>query len=100
MVKHIDDWFSFAQSLGKGIEQMEDIILVTGCHNTKSWGNIAFLGIQANAEATFGFKVVEGPSNTISITWRPSIVHGQGTMLLQGPGGTVRRRAVCKGQCI
>jgi len=99
MVRHIDDWLSFAQSLGKGIEQMEDIILVTGCHYTRSWGNIAFLGIQTNAEVTFGFKVDE-PSNTVSITWQPSIVHGQGAVLLQGPGGAVRRRAVCKGQCI
>jgi hypothetical protein len=99
MVKHIDDWFSFAQSLGKDIEQMEDIILVTGCHYTRSWGNIAFLGNQANSEATFGFRVNDDPNNNnISIMWQSSILHSPGAVLLQGPQGMVRRYAVCKGQ--
>jgi len=31
MLKHIDRWFAFARRLGLGIEQMEEIILVTGC---------------------------------------------------------------------
>ena len=42
MVKHIDCWFSFAKRLHPEIERMEDIILVTGCHRTKSWANVAF----------------------------------------------------------
>ena len=42
MIKHIDVWFSFARGLGLGINRMEDIILVTGRHLTKSWVNVAF----------------------------------------------------------
>jgi hypothetical protein len=37
MITHINAWFAFTQSLGMGVEKMEDIILVTGRHLTKSW---------------------------------------------------------------
>jgi hypothetical protein len=42
MIKHIDAWFAFARGLGLEIKRMEDIILVTGRHLTKSWVNVAF----------------------------------------------------------
>jgi len=29
MVKHIDNWFAFSRKLGLGIENMEEVILVT-----------------------------------------------------------------------
>ena len=48
MVKHIDSWFAFARGLGLGIEHMEEIVLVTGLHLTRSWANIVFLGGHAN----------------------------------------------------
>jgi len=32
----------FILSLGLGVNQMEDIVLVTGRHLTKSWINVAF----------------------------------------------------------
>ena len=88
IVKHIDRWFAFARGLGLGIERMEEIILVTGCDNTRSWTNIAFFGSQHNARASFGVKVVHGPA--ISINWQllPERVPGA---LNRGPSGTVCR---------
>ena len=44
MLKHIDRWFAFARRLGLGIEQMEEIILVTGCDCTRSWTTSLFWG--------------------------------------------------------
>jgi hypothetical protein len=44
------------------IDQMEEIILVTGCHRTRSWANVAFLENQVDAQVSFGVKV-EGPDN-------------------------------------
>ena len=48
MVKHIETWFAFARNLFARnlelVEQMEEIILVTGCDLTRSWKNVAFLG--------------------------------------------------------
>ncbi|KAH9046543.1 hypothetical protein EDB84DRAFT_656724 [Lactarius hengduanensis] len=41
MTRHIGSWFALSQRHGLGIE-MEDIVLVTGNHRTRSWSNIAF----------------------------------------------------------
>ncbi|KAI0285652.1 hypothetical protein BC826DRAFT_114407 [Russula brevipes] len=59
MLKHIDRWFAFARQLRLGIDNMEDIILVTGCDRTRSWTNVAFLGSQYDAQASFGVRVVD-----------------------------------------
>ncbi|KAH9994873.1 ankyrin repeat-containing domain protein [Russula vinacea] len=40
MVKHIDS----------------DVILVTGCDHTRSWTNVAFLGSEGDAQASFGVR--------------------------------------------
>ena len=88
IVKHIDSWFAFVRGLGLGIERMEEIILVTGCDNAKSWTNIAFNGSQYNAQASFGLRVVHGPP--ISINWQSSPERVQGAVLHRGPSGTVR----------
>ena len=87
IVKHIDRWFTFARDLGL-IEQMEEIILVTGCDHTRSWTNVAFFGNEYNARATFGAKVVHGPA--ISIEWQSSPEYVHGAVLHRGPEGTVR----------
>ena len=42
MIKHIDTWFAFACGLGLRVNRVEDIILVTGRHLTRSWVNVAF----------------------------------------------------------
>jgi hypothetical protein len=88
IVKHIDRWFAFARGLGLGIEQMEEIVLVTGCDHTRSWTNVAFLGSEYNAQATFGVKVDHSPA--INIEWQSSPEHVQGAVLHQGPDGMVR----------
>ena len=87
IVKHIDSWFTFAQKLGLGIHQMEEIILVTGCDRTKSWANIAFLGKEIDAQVSFGLNV-EGPSPSINFQFSP--VNARGAVLHHGPEGTVR----------
>ena len=89
MVRHIDSWFAFARNLGLGIEQMEEIILVTGCDRTRSWTNLAFLGSQADADAQASFGVkVEGPDTRISFQFSPE--NARGAVLRHGPEGTVR----------
>ena len=88
-MKHIDGWFAFTQKLGLGIEQMEEIILVTGCDRTRSWTNIAFLGNQVDAQVSFGVKV-EGPASDTSIDFQFLPENARGAVLRQGPEGTVR----------
>jgi hypothetical protein len=46
--------FTFARGFGLGIEQMEEIVLVTGLHLTRSWANIVFLEGHANGHASLG----------------------------------------------
>ena len=88
MVKHIDSWFAFGRSLGLWIEQMEDIVLVTGCDRTRSWTNIAFLGAEREeARVTFGVKV-DDPGTGIHFQLLPGLVRG--AMINQGPQGVVR----------
>ena len=64
-MKYIDNWFAFSRKLGLGIEQTEEIILVTGCDCTRSWTNVALLGNYANAQVSFGVQA-ENPDTTIT----------------------------------
>jgi len=57
MIAHIDAWFAFTRSLGLGVDRMEDIILVTGRHLTKSWINVAFNQRRRNAGVSFNAQV-------------------------------------------
>jgi hypothetical protein len=57
MVKHIDAWFAFARGLGLGINRMEDIILVTGRHVTKSGVNVTFTQRCPDAGVSFDVQV-------------------------------------------
>ena len=86
-MKHIDSWLAFAGKLGVEIDQMEEIILVTGCHRAKSWANVAFLENQVDSQVTFGMKV-EGRDNSIEFQF--SRGNAQGAVLRLGPEGTVR----------
>ncbi|KAH8999211.1 hypothetical protein EDB92DRAFT_942199 [Lactarius akahatsu] len=81
---HIDSWFAFTQELGLGIE-MEDIVLVTGCHRTRSWSNIAFNDIQTDARLSLGVEV----AGTLgaSVNWRVSSHRLQGAVLGHRPNG-------------
>ena len=88
IVQYIDSWFAFAQGLGHGIDRMDEIILVTGCHCTRSWANVTFLEDQTHAQASFGVKVADD-----SINWRFSLGEAHGAMCSWGPEGKVY---VCK----
>ena len=66
---------------------MEDIVLVTGRHRTRSWTNVAFNEGQIDAKVTFGVKVTDDVS--VSVNWQVSRRNIQGAMLSQGPSGVV-----------
>jgi hypothetical protein len=85
MVKHIDIWFAFAENLGLGVNRMQDIILVTGCHCAKSWVNVAFSEGQRDAEVSFGAQ----PSGVSGVNIERRSVRGD-VVLKLGPSGEVR----------
>jgi hypothetical protein len=66
---------------------MEDIVLVTGRHRTRTWTNVAFNEGQMNAKVTFGVQVTDDAS--VSVNWQVSRRNIQGAMLSQGPSGVV-----------
>jgi len=86
ITSHIDSWFAFTQELGLGIE-MEDIVLVTGCHRTRSWSNIAFNEFQANARLSLGVDVAGALG--ASVNWRVSSLRIQGAVLGHRSNGEV-----------
>jgi hypothetical protein len=104
IVKHIDSCFDFARNLGLGIEEMEEIILVTGCDRTRSWINVAFLENKdaQPAQVSFGVEVkvkvkapaVEGPAYDTSINFQFLPGNARGAELRRGPEGTVRSYSV------
>ncbi|KAF8258507.1 hypothetical protein EI94DRAFT_1129103 [Lactarius quietus] len=91
MIDHIDHWFAWARELGVGIDRMEDIVLVTGAHLTKSWANIAFLEDQIDALVSFEVQV----DADIDINWRVSPDRIKGALLNQGPIGKDLRENQC-----
>jgi hypothetical protein len=89
MLKHIDQWFAWIRHKGLEIDQMEDIILVTGTDHTTSWANVAFLGGQADARASFGVNVLDS-----RINWQFSAERQAGAVWHWGPSGEVRWHAM------
>jgi hypothetical protein len=85
ITNHIDRWFAFTQELGLGIE-MEDIVLVTGRHRTRSWSNISFSEVQAKAKLSLGVEVA---GSSASVHWRVSSRRIQGAVLSHRPNGEV-----------
>ena len=67
---------------------MEDIILVTGTHRTRSWTNVAFPGGQKGARASFGARA-DQRGDVVAINWQFSHEHNQGVVLNCGPDGEV-----------
>ena len=90
IVKHIDRWFAWARELELGVDRMEDIILVTGTHRTRSCVNVAFPGGQKNAQVSFRAKV-DFPGDNVAINWHFSHERNRGAFLNCGPEGEVRR---------
>ena len=97
MIKHIELWLDFTRRLGLGIEQMEDIILITGCHRTRSWANVAFLESHTDSHVAFGVEVTDPGGPGMNIIWRFSPERVQGAVLSLGPSGKVCYCAICKG---
>ncbi|KAI9456874.1 hypothetical protein BJY52DRAFT_536657 [Lactarius psammicola] len=87
IIKHIDRWFVWARQLGLEINRMEDIILVTGTHRTRSWTNVAFPGGQEDAQASFRAKV-DHRGGIVALNWQFSSERNRGVVLNHGPDGT------------
>ncbi|KAI9439551.1 hypothetical protein H4582DRAFT_2097746 [Lactarius indigo] len=83
IIKPIDRWFVWARQLGLRIDRMEDIILVTGIHRTRSWTNVAFPGGQ-DAQASFGAKADHRGG---IVNWKFSHASSRGVVLNYGPDG-------------
>ncbi|KAH8993421.1 hypothetical protein EDB92DRAFT_401933 [Lactarius akahatsu] len=83
ITKHIDSWFAFSQRHGLGVE-MEDIVLVTGCHRTRSWSNIAFYESQADSRISLS---VQAPGVGTTVHWRVLSQRIHGAVLSHGPSG-------------
>ena len=86
IAKHIDSWFALTKKYGLGIK-MEDIVLVTGCHCTRSWSNVAFKDVQAKTK--FTFKVEIAGALAASIKWESSKLNVAGALHSHGPSGEV-----------
>ncbi|KAI9452571.1 hypothetical protein BJY52DRAFT_907300 [Lactarius psammicola] len=86
MIRHIDRWFAWARQLELGVGRMEDIILVTGTHRTRSCGNVAFPGGQGDAQVSFRAKV-DHCDDIVAINWEFSHERNRGAFLNCGPDG-------------
>jgi hypothetical protein len=84
MIKHIDQWFSWILNRELGIDNMEDIVLVTGTDRTRSWANIAFLGGQVDARVSFSVEATHS-----RINWKFSPERKTGAVWNWGPSGEV-----------
>jgi len=94
---HIDHCWAFTQRLDLGIDHMEDIVLVTGFHRTRSWANVAFLESQGDEPVSFGVEVAHAENPDMSINWRISPERVRGAAVLNwGPGGKVCCHAICQ----
>ena len=87
MTKHVDDWYAWARRRGVEIDEMEDLILVTGTHRTRSCTNVVFPGGQ-NAQVSFGARV-DHHDNVVSIKWEFLHKRNRGVVLNSGPDGEV-----------
>jgi hypothetical protein len=81
---NIEACFAFTQRLGLGIEGMEDIILVTGRHRTRSWVAATFYESQMGSRVSFGVQA-SGVSH-VDLKW----MDARGGTLKLGPSGDVR----------
>lgn len=100
ITSHIDSWFTFTQELGLGIE-MEDIVLVTGFHRTRSWSHLVYNEVKTDTQFSLEVEVARAGA---SVNWQELGFHGgiQGAVLNRGPNGEVRRtlHTNCKNQRI
>ncbi|KAI9447463.1 hypothetical protein H4582DRAFT_1894038 [Lactarius indigo] len=95
ITKHIDYWFAWVRNLGLGIDRMEDIILVTGAHRTRSWASVAFPGGPEDGQISFGANVVSR-GDIVAINWKFSHEHNRGAVFNRRPDG----EGLLEDQCI
>ena len=88
IIKHIDEWFQFARERDLEIRR-EEIILVTGCHLTRTWASIAFQG--RGEQITFGVQA-SGVSN---VAWQFTPQGAQGVLYNLGPSGHPEQVRLC-----
>ena len=88
MIGHIDCWFAWARQLELGVDRMEDIVLVTGSHRTRSCANVAFPGGQQDAQVSLRAKV-DQLGEIVSINWQFIHERNRGAFLNCGPNGEV-----------
>ena len=88
IVRHIDRWFAWARQLELGVNRMEDIVLVTGAHRTRSSTNVAFPGGQGDAQVSFGAKVAR-LGDIVAVKWNFSHERNRGAVLNCGRSGEV-----------
>ena len=89
MTKNIDSWLPWVRRLGVGIDRMEDIVLVTGTHRTRSWTNVAFPGGQVDGLVSFGANVTTR-NDIVTVNWKFSHEYTRGAVMHYGPIGRVR----------
>ena len=95
LINHIDRWFAWVRQLELGVDRMEDIILVTGTHRTRSFANVAFPGGQKDAQVSFRAKVDCSGDNGVDVNWQFSHERNRGAFLKCGPDGEVSRTQLC-----
>ena len=65
---HVDSWLAFARRYRFDVKRMEDLILVTGCTLTTSWGMAAFVDNASDAEVSLRTQTHSGDGATFD--WR------------------------------
>ncbi len=88
IVNNVELWSDFTKGLGIGVD-LEDLILVTGFHRTRSWSNIAFAEVDHEADAQLSLGVEVTGTLGANISWPYTNVFTQGAIRNQDPSGEV-----------
>ena len=84
MLRHIEEWFTFARERGMGICRREDIVLVTGRDLAKSWANIVFR--EGDGDMTFEARV----TGDFRMEWKFTPEGARGVAHAIGPNGNLK----------
>jgi hypothetical protein len=69
MIKHVDRWFNWAQNNKLDVEQMEDIIFVSGCTLVTSWAAAAFMYDANETTIRLASRTGDGPGCSAMFDW-------------------------------
>ena len=74
---NVDNWFRWSKKVGLPVENMEDLILVTGCTLAKSWAAAAFDGTVSRDEdtTTISLEARKSDGGGAQFVWRN--IHGR-----------------------